>query len=63
MNRRWLGVARRSRERGGGELTRRTARAGFVEHLAKPIPPQDLIESLRRVAEQLPGRSGRGASG
>jgi signal transduction histidine kinase/CheY-like chemotaxis protein len=41
----------------------RTARAGFVEHLAKPIPPQDLIESLRRVAEQLPGRGKRGPSG
>jgi CheY-like chemotaxis protein len=47
----------------GAQERSRTARAGFVEHLAKPIPPQDLIESLRRVAEQLPGRGGRGPSG
>ena len=47
----------------GAQERTRTARAGFVEHLAKPIPPQDLIESLRRVADQLPGRGGRGPTG
>jgi signal transduction histidine kinase/ActR/RegA family two-component response regulator len=47
----------------GAQERTRTARAGFVEHLAKPIPPQDLIESLRRVAGQLPGRGERGPSG
>jgi signal transduction histidine kinase/ActR/RegA family two-component response regulator len=47
----------------GAQERTRTARAGFVDHLAKPIPPQDLIESLRRVAEQLPGRGERGPSG
>jgi signal transduction histidine kinase/ActR/RegA family two-component response regulator len=47
----------------GAQERTRTARAGFVEHLAKPIPPQELIESLRRIAEQLPGRGERGPSG
>jgi signal transduction histidine kinase/ActR/RegA family two-component response regulator len=47
----------------GAQERSRTARAGFVDHLAKPIPPQDLIESLRRVAEQLPGRGERGPTG
>lgn len=47
----------------GAQERSRTARAGFVEHLAKPIPPQELIDSLRRVADQLPGRGGRGPSG
>jgi CheY-like chemotaxis protein len=36
-----------------GTLERtRTARAGFAEHLAKPIPPHELVETLRRVANQ-----------
>jgi signal transduction histidine kinase/ActR/RegA family two-component response regulator len=38
----------------------RTARAGFAEHLAKPIPPHELVEALRRVAEQ-PRAKGAGS--
>jgi len=29
----------------------RSARAGFAEHLAKPIPPHELIDAVRRVAD------------
>ena len=32
----------------------RTAQAGFAEHLAKPIPPHDLVDTIRRVAEPVP---------
>ncbi len=38
----------------------RTARAGFAEHLAKPIPPHELVEAVRRVAEQ-PRAKGAGS--
>ena len=38
----------------------RTARAGFAEHLAKPIPPQELIDALRRLVDPPP-RKARGA--
>ena len=39
----------------------RSARAGFAEHLAKPIPPNDLIEAVRRVVDQSPRARGAGA--
>ena len=39
----------------------RTARAGFAEHLAKPIPPHELIEAVRRVADQSPRAKGAGS--
>lgn len=45
---------------GSPERTR-TARAGFAEHLAKPIPPHDLIEAVRRVVEQIPRTKGAGS--
>jgi signal transduction histidine kinase/ActR/RegA family two-component response regulator len=38
----------------------RTARAGFAEHLAKPIPPHELVDAVRRVAEQ-PRAKGAGS--
>ena len=40
----------------------RTARAGFAEHLAKPIPPHELIEAVRRVADQSPRAKGVGSA-
>jgi len=40
----------------------RTARAGFAEHLAKPIPPHELIEAVRRVADQAPRAKGAGSA-
>jgi CheY-like chemotaxis protein len=39
----------------------RTARAGFAEHLAKPIPPRELVDAVRRVAEQVPRARGAGS--
>jgi CheY-like chemotaxis protein len=39
----------------------RTARAGFAEHLSKPIPPHELIGAVRRVVEQLPRAKGAGS--
>ena len=47
-----------------GSLERtRTARAGFAEHLAKPIPPHELIEAVRRVAaDQSPRAKGVGSA-
>jgi signal transduction histidine kinase/ActR/RegA family two-component response regulator len=39
----------------------RTARAGFAEHLAKPIPPAELIDAVRRVVEQSPRAKGAGS--
>lgn len=36
----------------------RTARAGFAEHLAKPVPPHDLVEAVRRVVDQVPRARG-----
>jgi CheY-like chemotaxis protein len=39
----------------------RTARAGFAEHLSKPIPPRELVEAVRRVVEQLPRAKGAGS--
>ena len=46
-----------------GTLERtRTARAGFAEHLAKPIPPHELIEAVRRVADQTPRAKGAGSA-
>jgi CheY-like chemotaxis protein len=44
----------------GAQERSRTARAGFAEHLAKPVPPRDLIEAVRRIADQTPPRA-RGA--
>jgi len=35
----------------GAQERTRSARAGFAEHLAKPIPPHELIEAVRRVAD------------
>ena len=46
-----------------GTLERtRTARAGFAEHLAKPIPPNELIDAVRRVADQTPRAKGAGSA-
>jgi CheY-like chemotaxis protein len=42
----------------GPQERSRTARAGFAEHLAKPIPPHDLVEAVRRVADQSPRAKG-----
>jgi CheY-like chemotaxis protein len=39
----------------------RTARAGFAEHLAKPIPPRELVDAVRRVAELVPRAKGAGS--
>jgi CheY-like chemotaxis protein len=39
----------------------RTARAGFAEHLAKPIPPHELIDAVRRVSEQSTRAKGAGS--
>ncbi len=44
----------------GAQERTRTARAGFAEHLAKPIPPHELVEAVRRVAEQ-PRAKGAGS--
>jgi CheY-like chemotaxis protein len=45
-----------------GALERtRTARAGFAEHLAKPIPPHELVAAVRRVAEQTLRAKGAGS--
>jgi CheY-like chemotaxis protein len=45
-----------------GTLERtRTARAGFAEHLAKPIPPRELVDAVRRVVEQVPRVKGAGS--
>ncbi|MEO5821730.1 MAG: hybrid sensor histidine kinase/response regulator [Vicinamibacteraceae bacterium] len=44
----------------GAQERARTARAGFAEHLAKPIPPRELVDALRRVAEQ-PRAKGAGS--
>jgi signal transduction histidine kinase/CheY-like chemotaxis protein len=41
----------------GAQERTRTARAGFAEHLAKPVPPRDLIEAVRRIADQTPPRA------
>jgi len=35
----------------GTQERMRTGRAGFAEHLAKPIPPHELIAAVRRVAD------------
>lgn len=45
----------------GAQERSRTARAGFAEHLAKPIPPHDLVEAVRRVADQSPRTKGAGS--
>jgi signal transduction histidine kinase/ActR/RegA family two-component response regulator len=39
----------------------RTTRAGFAEHLAKPIPPHELIDAVRRVSEQSTRAKGAGS--
>lgn len=45
-----------------GALERsRTARAGFAEHLAKPIPPHELIDAVRRIADQSQRAKGAGS--
>ena len=41
----------------GAQERSRTARAGFAEHLAKPVPPRELIEAVRRIADQTPPRA------
>jgi len=46
----------------GTQERARTARAGFAEHLAKPIPPHELIEAVRRVADQSPRAKGAGSA-
>ena len=46
----------------GAQERTRTARAGFAEHLAKPIPPHELIEAVRRVADQSPRAKGAGSA-
>jgi CheY-like chemotaxis protein len=46
----------------GTQERTRTARAGFAEHLAKPIPPHELIEAVRRVADQSPRAKGAGSA-
>jgi signal transduction histidine kinase/ActR/RegA family two-component response regulator len=38
----------------------RTARAGFAEHLVKPVAPQELIDAVRRLVDRSP-RKARGA--
>ncbi len=45
----------------GTQERSRTARAGFAEHLAKPIPPHELVEAVRRVADQSPRAKGAGS--
>ena len=45
----------------GTQERTRTARAGFAEHLAKPIPPHELIEAVRRVVDQAPRAKGAGS--
>jgi CheY-like chemotaxis protein len=39
----------------------RTARAGFADHLSKPIPPRELVDAVRRVVEQVPRVKGAGS--
>jgi signal transduction histidine kinase/ActR/RegA family two-component response regulator len=46
----------------GAQERTRTARAGFAEHLAKPIPPQELVEAVRRIADQTPRARGVGSA-
>jgi signal transduction histidine kinase/ActR/RegA family two-component response regulator len=46
----------------GAQERTRTARAGFAEHLAKPIPPHELIEAVRRVVDQSPRAKGAGSA-
>jgi len=43
----------------GPQERRRTAEAGFDEHLAKPVAPHEIVEAIRRVAgdRALPRRS------
>jgi CheY-like chemotaxis protein len=45
----------------GAQERTRTARAGFAEHLAKPIPPHELVDAVRRVADQSPRAKGAGS--
>jgi signal transduction histidine kinase/ActR/RegA family two-component response regulator len=45
----------------GAQERNRSARAGFAEHLAKPIPPHDLVEAVRRVIDQSPRARGVGS--
>jgi signal transduction histidine kinase/ActR/RegA family two-component response regulator len=44
----------------GAQERARTARAGFAEHLSKPVAPHELIDAVRRVADQSTTRA-RGA--
>jgi signal transduction histidine kinase/ActR/RegA family two-component response regulator len=44
----------------GAQERTRSARAGFAEHLAKPIPPHELIDAVRRVADSSPRAKGVG---
>jgi CheY-like chemotaxis protein len=44
----------------GAQERARTSRAGFAEHLSKPVAPHELIEAVRRVADQSMTRA-RGA--
>jgi signal transduction histidine kinase/ActR/RegA family two-component response regulator len=46
----------------GTQERTRTARAGFAEHLAKPIPPHELIAAVRRVADQSTRAKGAGSA-
>jgi signal transduction histidine kinase/ActR/RegA family two-component response regulator len=45
----------------GAQERSRTAAAGFAEHLAKPIPPHELVDAVRRVGEQSSRTRGAGA--
>ncbi len=45
----------------GTQERARTARAGFAEHLAKPVSPDELIEAVRRVADQTTRARGAGS--
>lgn len=45
----------------GAQERARSARAGFAEHLAKPIPPPELIDAVRRVVDHPPRARGAGS--
>jgi CheY-like chemotaxis protein len=46
----------------GAQERTRTARAGFAEHLSKPIPPHELIDAIRRVGDQSSRARGAGTA-
>ena len=46
----------------GAQERTRSARAGFAAHLAKPIPPHELIDAVCRVVEHGPRSNGTGSA-